>query len=132
MASDAVTDLITLLSGAFPERKIDEKLINAYISGLDDLTPSSMVAAGKQLIRTSKYFPRVAEIRAAARAAVGDVSGFDNLMADYQEIVDNLYHEPDIYRDMADRFTRAGRLCMAESVRLRADRCDEYAEEIVI
>ena len=48
-------------------------------------------------------------------------------MADYQEIVDNLYHEPDVYRDMADRFTRAGRLCMAESVRLRADRCDDEA-----
>jgi len=53
------------LSGAFPDRKFDDRLILAYRTGLSDLEEGYLYLATQEIIKTAKFFPRISEIRAA-------------------------------------------------------------------
>lgn len=55
-----------ILSGAFPERKLDENTLLAYREGTKDLPESHLYLAAKKLTQQETYFPRVSAIRKTA------------------------------------------------------------------
>ena len=112
---------IKKLSDAFPYFKITEDTIKVYVDGLDDIDSRRLSLAANEIIKNSEYFPKVVELRKAAMQ-VNTFDNFDNLMADYQEIVDSLRHDPDEYLKIAEKFEKAGRLYMAESIKQKVAR----------
>jgi hypothetical protein len=68
-----VIEAITLLGGAF-DKPMTPELVKAYAAGLDDIAPGMVLAAAKELLKDSQYFPRISELRKAAKT-LHNVSG---------------------------------------------------------
>lgn len=71
---DATLKLLMLTKKMFPESKVDAQSFILYTAALDDLTYQQIKAGILKLLNTSKFFPRVADIREAAGAMVEHVS----------------------------------------------------------
>tara|TARA_R110002020_G_scaffold320541_1_gene536452 strand:- start:1276 stop:1623 length:348 start_codon:yes stop_codon:yes gene_type:complete len=52
-----------VLTSAYPNRKINEDNLRVYADSLIDISPERLKVAFKDIIKTSKHFPAVAEIR---------------------------------------------------------------------
>lgn len=57
---------LDLLAHAWPQAPLTEQRLAAYWIGLSDLDDSVFTAAVQQCVRTCRFFPAVAELRAAA------------------------------------------------------------------
>lgn len=73
MKRSDVAEIVLLLVKAFPHVRCDEQTANVYELSLSDLDPVTCRAAVQRLIATSKFFPAIAEIRAACAAQVHGV-----------------------------------------------------------
>lgn len=58
--------LVGVLAAAYPNFPVSEATIQVYAAALGDLETSAAVRAAEELVATSRFFPTVAEIRAAA------------------------------------------------------------------
>jgi hypothetical protein len=58
--------LVAELRLAFPRQKISEQTLTLYVRELADLPPAAVAVAVRQAIRTSRYFPEISDLRAAA------------------------------------------------------------------
>ena len=58
--------MLEMLGGAF-DKKIDARLTLSYKTGLDDLDGKLLIQAAAQIVKESKWFPKVAEIRNTVR-----------------------------------------------------------------
>lgn len=124
MQIDEVADVMTLLSGAFPERKLDDKIVKSYWIGLDDIDPARLMAGAKDLLKSARYFPRIRDLRESAMRVVMPVV-YSDLMAEFVGVCASLPDGPGVFLDVANQFQRADRGCMAESVKAKAGRMDD-------
>jgi len=53
---------MTILAGAFPDKKLTENMLKAYSSALSDLEEGYLYLAVQDIIKSAKFFPRIAEI----------------------------------------------------------------------
>ena len=53
---------MTILAGAFPDKSLTENMLKAYSSALSDLEEGYLYLAVQDIIKSAKYFPRIAEI----------------------------------------------------------------------
>ena len=65
MTRDETKRIIGLLIAAYPARKIEDvsALVDSYWLGLDDCDYPAVELACKSLIRSSKFFPSISELR---------------------------------------------------------------------
>ena len=65
MTRDETKRIIGLLIAAYPARKIEDMsaLVDSYWLGLDDCDYPAVELACKTLIKSSKFFPAIAELR---------------------------------------------------------------------
>ena len=65
MTRDETKRIIGLLIAAYPSRKIEDvsALVDSYWLGLDDCDYPAVELACKSLIRSSKFFPSISELR---------------------------------------------------------------------
>ena len=54
---------MSILSSAFPDRKIDKNILRSYNAGLVDLPNGYLYLAVQEVIKSAKFFPRISEIR---------------------------------------------------------------------
>jgi len=66
--ADAVIAVGRLMA-AFRQEKLREETIQVYAEELEDLNPKALEIAVRQIIRQSRFFPAVAEIREATAEA---------------------------------------------------------------
>jgi hypothetical protein len=62
----SIPDLVAELAAAFPRQPVTADNVRAYARALDDLPLTVLTATVRELVRTSRFFPTVAEIREAA------------------------------------------------------------------
>ena len=67
MTRDETKRIIGLLIAAYPSRKIEDMsaLVDSYWLGLDDFDYPAVEQACKTVIRSSKFFPSISELRDA-------------------------------------------------------------------
>lgn len=107
MNAHEATKLVTRLASAFPRTPMDEMTITTYAENLIDLTAQIGAEVVAVLIRTSKWLPTVAEIRAAA-VEVAAADEFPSAEEAWEEVTQNLsyYHEPHFSTDLIGRAVR--------------------------
>jgi hypothetical protein len=132
MNAEKTIEIMNLLSGAFPEFKITDKIIHSYCVGLEDIDSEELNFAIKGLMKTSKYFPRIADIISAVQVINKTfnkpiVELDDPLMEEYQIECDSLHYDPDLFMVIAQKFEDAGRLDMAASIRAKSARMASIA-----
>lgn len=76
--SDQVREALLSMRAAFPQREVPVSTLALYSRQLVDLDPAAVVDAIERLIRTSRFFPTIAEIREAAVAG-GPTEGLAEL-----------------------------------------------------
>ncbi len=112
--------VLETLALAYPEKANDRRTLALYLEHLADIPAHWLAAAARRHIQTSNWFPRIAELRAAAARLAG--TGFfeslperpvDFLAAQAQALEDAFYagealDEAD-WRSLAGQFERCGR-----------------------
>ena len=66
MTLDETTQVMRLLGAAFPNTKVTESTIVAYHAGLGDADADTIRESAVALIRSSRFFPSIAELRSNA------------------------------------------------------------------
>ena len=128
MAADLFT-LLRHLQDAFPEKPLSKATLQRYHDHLADIPLPLLVRAINLLVETSRFFPRIAELRQAALQLTADQSstpppGYDFLYAEYRQL-DQLYFrhalfEPGAWEHLATQLDRLGRLHFAAELRQRS------------
>lgn len=64
-----ILEVLDILTGAFPERALDEKMVHSYQIGLEDLDGNTIIRAATEIIKDGsiRFFPRIGELRSLAR-----------------------------------------------------------------
>lgn len=69
------TSIVEHLAAAYRQtEKLPPATVAAYAAGLQDLDRETVLSATERLIRTTRWFPTIAEIRAAASPPVEDAA----------------------------------------------------------
>lgn len=66
MTLEETTQVLRLLGAAYPNTKLSDATIVAYHTGLRDMDAETARSVAVDLIRSSKFFPSVAELRSTA------------------------------------------------------------------
>jgi Loader and inhibitor of phage G40P len=69
MQKSQVVRLVAVLKAAYPRQETPPETVALYAEMLADLDAGDVTAAVKQHVRSSRYFPTIAEIRDAVREA---------------------------------------------------------------
>ena len=76
MASKStVIQVLVILGAAYPDRKIDENTGKVYGKLLSDIPDGALVLAAEHHAASSKWFPKISELREAAFAIRAKASG---------------------------------------------------------
>lgn len=66
-----VLEVLTTLSKAFPEKKLEKDTLELYADLLSDIPHNLLVRAADAYIRNSNWFPRIAQLRKVAAELAG-------------------------------------------------------------
>ena len=127
MTRDETKRIIGLLIAAYPARKIEDMsaLVDSYWLGLDDLDYPAVELACKTLIRSSKFFPSISELRdIIAQSQKYQAKRYDPLALRGEAV--RLYETdaPD-WQGLADRMRINGQVDAAYALERRANRVYE-------
>lgn len=132
MTRDETKRIIGLLIAAYPARKIDDvsALVDSYWLGLDDYDYPAVEQACKTVIRSSKFFPSISELRdGIAQSLKYQAKRYDPLALRGEAV--KLYEtdDPD-WLGLAQRMRINGQECAAVALELRAS--GEYAAGLAV
>ena len=68
MTEADATRIVGFLSGSYLRVRLDRGNLEALTSGILDLDAAETMLGARRLVKTSQYFPSVAELREASRA----------------------------------------------------------------
>lgn len=128
MAADLFT-LLSHLQEAFPEKPLSKATLQRYHDHLADIPLQILERAINRLVETSRYFPRIAELRQAALQLTTDQGstpppGYDFLYAEYRQLDHQYFRhalfEPGAWEHLATQLDRLGRLHFAAELRQRS------------
>ena len=127
MTRDETKRIIGLLIAAYPARKIEDvsALVDSYWLGLDDCDYPAVELACKSLIRSSKFFPSISELRdIIAQSQKYQAKRYDPLALRGEAV--RLYEtdNPD-WLGLADRMRINGQVDAAYALERRANRVYE-------
>ena len=137
---DQILSILETLSAAYPNRSRDQRTVQLYVERLSDIPVYLLDQAASQHIATSNWFPKIAELRAAA-ARIAGTSEFhvmgpapiDTLAAEAFELEQLFWHErtldPSAWFALADQFERANRPHRAEHTRGKLSQLQTILEE---
>jgi len=130
---DQIQKVLETLTLAYPTKKLDILSLELYFKFLADIPGHILEGAVDQHIRTSNWFPRIAELHSAAARIGGryDLTNLEpkhsiNLNALAIELEKAFFREgtfnPNEWGALAERFVRAGRPHRAEHTRRKLAR----------
>lgn len=127
MTRDETKRIIGLLIAAYPARKIEDMsaLVDSYWLGLDDCDYPAVELACKTVIRSSKFFPSISELRdGIAQSLKYQAKRYDPLALRGEAV--KLYETdaPD-WVGLANRMRINGQECAAVALERRANRVYE-------
>ncbi len=127
MTRDETKRIIGLLIAAYPARKIEDMsaLVDSYWLGLDDCDYPAVELACKSLIRSSKFFPSISELRdVIAQSQKYQAKRYDHLALRGEAV--RLYEtdNPD-WLGLAQRMRINGQVDAAYALERRANRVYE-------
>ena len=67
----AFAQILEMLALAYPEKQLSRANMQVYLENLADIPAHLLEAAARAHVQSSPYFPRVSELRQAARKLVG-------------------------------------------------------------
>jgi len=125
---DQIQKVLETLTLAYPTKTLDKLSLELYFKYLADIPGHILEGAVDQHIRTSNWFPRIAELHRAATRIGGrdDLTNLEpkhsnNLTALAFELEKAFFREgtfnPEEWGTLAERFERAGRPHRAENIR---------------
>ena len=125
---DRLLPLFSLLSLAYPEKRLSSETLQLYLELLSDIPDYLLEAAVRAHIQASPYFPRLSELRSLAQRLAGGRTfdslppePFDRLAAEAQALEDAFYQEGELdvqaWESLEERFERADRPHRAEHTR---------------
>ena len=71
MPTSEILAILDRLLHAYPEKKLDKRTLKIYLEELGDIPAQLLQQAASQHIRTSPYFPRIADLRQRAHQLSG-------------------------------------------------------------
>jgi hypothetical protein len=113
---------------AYLDKRLDKHTLKIYIEELADIPPQLLQQAASQHIRTSPYFPRIADLRQVAH----QISGAANFSSQAPAAIDYLHlqafefynalfkpgeYEEQTWQNLIKQFEKVGRFCCAEELR---------------
>ena len=121
------------LKAAFPEKTHSKATLELYYRYLADIPNGTLERTVDELVRTSQWFPRIAEVRQVASRYAGTDNYFeatprfpDQLAARALQLERDYYHtgvlEEEAWRSLALQFERQGRAHRAAHTRLKLER----------
>ena len=130
---DQIQTVLETLTLAYPANKLDKLSLELYFKFLANLPGFILEEAANQHIRNSNWFPRIAELHAAAASIGGrdDLTNLEpkhsnNLTAQAIELEKAFFREgtlnPRDWRVLSEQFERAGRFHRAEHTRSKLAR----------
>lgn len=134
----AIAEILTLLVQAYPDRHVDQDTLLLYFDSLSDIPLALLEQAARQHIRTSPWFPKIAELRQIAASlarlprdapdmrAVLPPDHRDPLLARALELEDAYTYRGELdiskWQQLIQEFERANRPHRAEGTRQRLER----------
>jgi hypothetical protein len=126
-------ELLETLSLAYPGRSPDKRTLQLYLEHLGDIPLGVLKRAVDEHIRSSSFFPRIAELRQRAEkhANIGPSGHFlqptgDLLAFQAQDLEDAFYYDglldPAEWERLAGQFERLGRHARAAHAREKLSR----------
>jgi hypothetical protein len=117
---DEIIEVLETLALAYPEKANDKRTLALYLEHLADIPAHLLASAARQHINTSNWFPRIAELRSAARKLAGTPyfeslpeRPIDLLAAQAQALEDAFYAHGELdeaaWRKLAAQFERCAR-----------------------
>lgn len=130
MPDDDLRTVLKRLASAYPEKRLDSHSLQVYLDELADIPPALLLQAARRHIRSSVFFPRIAELRRIAEQLSGEAN-FASLAppgTDYLELqaaqLDADYFHRDLlslpaWQQLIRQLDNLGRTCRADELRLR-------------
>ncbi len=133
------TDTLAILkrvASAFPEKNITNSTLRVYQEELADIPIELLDKAASQIIRTSSWFPRVAELRTTAQQLSGAVNfsnlpdpGFDSLNLEASKLENDYFKhqkfDANAWDHLAAQLDRQGRYYQADELRRKSQHIHE-------
>jgi hypothetical protein len=83
-----IVNILEILYTAY-DKPIDEQIVKLYINTLNDLPASALETAAYQHIKTSKWFPKIGELRHLAERVPNEAK--EKASEDYRMTLDDNY-----------------------------------------
>jgi hypothetical protein len=126
-----VDNILVTLSQAYPRQKMQRDTIDVYAKALSDIPPRVLERAADNIIKDSKWFPSVAELRAEAKRVANlpnardfrsvSVESAHQLLGEREGLYTAFYVDraldEEAWNALADKFERMERPHRAEHTR---------------
>jgi hypothetical protein len=128
MSASEILAILDRLNHAYPDKRRDKRTMKVYLDELSDIPAELLHQAASQHIRTSPYFPRIADLRLIAHQLAG-TANFASLASpavDYLDLQAFQLHtayfqhgvlDPQAWQRLLRQFENVGRSCRAEELR---------------
>jgi hypothetical protein len=130
MPASEILIILERLNHAYPDKRLDKRTMRVYLDELSDIPAEILHRAASQHIRTSPYFPRIAELRLIARQLAG-TANFASLSSPAVDHLDlqafqlyNAYFQHgtldlQAWQSLIRQLENVGRSCKAHELRLQ-------------
>jgi hypothetical protein len=128
MPAPEILAVLDRLLHAYPEKRLEKPTLKVYLEELADIPPQLLEQAASQHIRSSPYFPRIAELRQISHQLSG-IANFNALAFPPTDHLDlqafQLHHafftlgefEDHVWQSLIKQFENVGRHYRAEELR---------------